>query len=80
MANPKSDDPAGKSRGDNRTNSDRDGNRGPARQPGAPAADGDGRGDEGSIPSVGQNDEDPANRDRGDGTRRGGVGKRPEPR
>jgi len=56
----------GGNKGDNRTNTDRDGNRASGKpQPGSiPDAS------RGGIPSVGQHDVNKKNRDRGDGTKR----------
>ena len=80
MANPTTNDdistnPGGATKGDNRTNTDRDGNRakGKAQPASIPDATREG------IPSVGQGDGNKRNRDRGDGTKRVKTGsKTPE--
>ena len=77
MANPKKDD---STKGDNRSNTDRDGNRGGGNQGAKPPQPGSipdrdrtgddvAGGDSGGNPGVGH-DENRSNRDRGDGTKR----------
>ena len=79
MANPKNDENRGNpgvgnqgdaNKGDNRSNLDRDGNRG--QHGGKPP--GGAEPDKNCNPSVGEDDEDRSNRDRGDGRRGGDEG------